>query len=445
MAKWTVEQVLALAPDASSAKSGQDLANPRKWVTLGCGGDAVWGECQGSGKNPYQAQIDISEPAFKCSCPSRKFPCKHALGLFLIYVRDRRSVSEGNPPDWVSDWQSSRAKRAEQKAAKAEAQTQETVDPAAQAKRTASREAKVAAGLHELELWLCDLVRGGLAAAQTRPYDFWQSMAARMVDAQAPEVGRVIKGLAGTVSSGEGWQERLLRRLSRLHLLIEGHKRIDALPETVQADIRAMIGWTQNQDELLSSGGVRDMWLVAGQRVYEEDRLRVERTWLIGRECARSALVLDFSHLSQPAANTGLAPGACIDAEVVFFPSAYPLRALVKAQTEASTQPTRSYPSVDALAQAYSTALAANPWLPELPAMMDSVTPVRLGNGWFVRDSAGDALPIDPRYQLSWDLLSISGGHPITLFGEWDGEWLLPMSAWSGGRAYLLSDGAISR
>lgn len=80
---WTPDTILALAPDAKSAKSGRDLATLRKWVTLGCHEQAVWGECQGSAESPYQTQIDLAEPAFHCSCPSRKFPCKHALGLFL--------------------------------------------------------------------------------------------------------------------------------------------------------------------------------------------------------------------------------------------------------------------------------------------------------------------------------------------------------------------------
>ncbi|MBD0269487.1 MAG: SWIM zinc finger family protein, partial [Cyanobacteria bacterium Co-bin8] len=84
MQTWTPEQVLALAPDAASAKNGRGLAIGHKWFTLGTHQSAVWGECQGSGKNPYRTQIDLSEPAFRCSCPSRKFPCKHGLALFLL-------------------------------------------------------------------------------------------------------------------------------------------------------------------------------------------------------------------------------------------------------------------------------------------------------------------------------------------------------------------------
>src|SRR6476469_9727229 len=81
---WTSDRIIALAPDPSSAKAGRELANPRKWVTLGLNEAAIWGECQGSGSKPYRTQIDLIEPAFKCSCPSRKFPCKHALALFLL-------------------------------------------------------------------------------------------------------------------------------------------------------------------------------------------------------------------------------------------------------------------------------------------------------------------------------------------------------------------------
>ena len=80
---YSGEQIIALAPDAASAKAGRSLATASKWQNVGQDERALWGECQGSGAKPYQTVIDLNEPAFKCSCPSRKFPCKHALGLFL--------------------------------------------------------------------------------------------------------------------------------------------------------------------------------------------------------------------------------------------------------------------------------------------------------------------------------------------------------------------------
>src|SRR5688500_17228008 len=111
---WTTEQILALAPDASSASSGRGLAVSRNWASLGRNERAAWGGCKGSGSSPYQTRIELSEPAFKCTCPSRKFPCKHGLGLFLLLASQPSEFTQSEPPSWVSDWLDSRQRRAEQ-------------------------------------------------------------------------------------------------------------------------------------------------------------------------------------------------------------------------------------------------------------------------------------------------------------------------------------------
>ena len=49
---WTPEQVLALAPDAASAKSGRELSQARKWLNPGYTDQVLWGELQGSGSKP---------------------------------------------------------------------------------------------------------------------------------------------------------------------------------------------------------------------------------------------------------------------------------------------------------------------------------------------------------------------------------------------------------
>src|SRR5271170_1398358 len=137
---WSMEQVMALAPDASSAKSGKELSSPRKWKTLGLNDVCAWGTIQGSGQDPYRTSIDLSGPAFKCSCPSRKFPCKHGLGLFLIHASSPAAFTQTDRPEWVSKWLESRGERAEKKAVAAESKP--APDPTAQAKRTAQREQK---------------------------------------------------------------------------------------------------------------------------------------------------------------------------------------------------------------------------------------------------------------------------------------------------------------
>ena len=125
----TEEQIIQLAPDAASVKAGKGLASPGKWVLLACSERAVWGHCQGSGKNPYQTAIDLNDIAFKCSCPSRKFPCKHGLGLLLLFAAKPELFEQAEEPDWVATWLSKRGVKAEKKEQKA--RDEKPVDAAA--------------------------------------------------------------------------------------------------------------------------------------------------------------------------------------------------------------------------------------------------------------------------------------------------------------------------
>src|SRR5262249_10294655 len=150
---------------------------------LGCNKRAVWGECQGSGKSPYQTEIDLGEPAFKCTCPSRKFPCKHSLGLMILFVNSRSDFEAATPPDWVSEWLGRRYDQAARRNAKADEPPATEEDEATRArrektkaKRAEEREARVAAGLAELDLWLRDLVRQGLASVQSRGPKLWNDI-----------------------------------------------------------------------------------------------------------------------------------------------------------------------------------------------------------------------------------------------------------------------------
>ena len=426
-ATWTPEQILALAPDASSAKNGKAFASPGKWSSLNYNEQAVWGECLGSGKNPYRTQIDLTEPAFKCTCPSRKFPCKHALGLFLLLANDTSKFSDNAPPEWVSSWLDNRKQR---KTKQAETVKKE-VDPKTQAKRAQKRLDKVTAGMQDLELWLRDLMRQGLATVQGQSYSFWDATAARLVDAQAPGAARLIRQMGSIPFSGEGWQERLLAQLGKVYLLVEGFKRLEKLSPEVQADIRTQIGWTQTKEELSKKQGVKDSWLILGQSIEEEDRLRAQRFWLWGKQTQQKALILNFAHGSQPL-DTSLVPGTCIDAELAFFESAYPLRAIVKNRDGIPT-PLDTIPgskTISEIMQTCAQAIAHNPWIEQFPVALHSVIPHQKNGIWFLYDAHKHPLPIKPKSHKNWQILALSGGYPLDIFGEWDGEYFSPLSVW---------------
>lgn len=437
---WTTEKVLALSPDASSSKSGQQLANASKWGVLGHSAIALWGECQGSGKLPYRTQVDLTEPAFRCSCPSRKFPCKHGLGLFLIFVGQADAVTEGNPPDWVQEWLEKRSQSTQKKQ---EAKAEKPVDPIAQAKRIAQREAKVTAGLSELDLFLRDIVRQGLATVQTQPYSYWDRAAARLVDAQAPVLAKRIRTMAGIPHSGQGWTDRLLTELGKLHLLVQGYQRRETLPEAVQAELRSQIGWTLKQDELFSLAEqsdatvevCSDRWWVLGRRVTEEEDLQVQRVWLRGKDSGRSALLLNFAHRSQALECLAI-PGTQWNGTLIFYPGLYPLRAVLKHREESNawTEPTAGYASVDAAINRYGEAMAQNPWLENFPMLLMGVVPYWEGEACCLTDEAGARILLDPGFKQEWTLMSLSGGHPVQIFGEWNGSTLMPLSLGLQGR-----------
>ena len=114
----TENQILQLSPDASSTKAGKKLATPAKWVERAAHAKALWGACQGSGKNPYTTMVDTVNIAFKCSCPSRKFPCKHALGLLFLYAQSPTEFQQASElADHVATWIGKRENKAEAKAA----------------------------------------------------------------------------------------------------------------------------------------------------------------------------------------------------------------------------------------------------------------------------------------------------------------------------------------
>jgi len=443
---WTADQVFAMAPDPASARAGQGLATPRKWVLLARDARALWGECQGSGSKPYQVIVDAAEPAFRCTCPSRKFPCKHGLGLLFLYASQPDLVTEeAAEPEWVAAWLAMREARAEKKVEKAAAPPapERAPDPEAQAKRAAKREERVRAGLDDLEQWLHDGVRQGLATAGQRPRADWERVAARLVDAQAAGAARRVRELAALPDSGEGWPGRLLERMARLQLLVDAARRMDAMPEPVAADVRTALGWTARQEEVLALPGERDTWTVLGTRAEAEDRLRVQRTWLRGEGTGRTALLLAFAAGGQPL-EPGPAPGSRFDAELVFYPGAHPLRALLRERTGAP-EPVSTLPGAatldDALGE-WSAALCRNPWTERLGVAVHGVTPVRDGGRWLLRDEAGDALPLARAADdAAWMLLAAGGGRPVQVAAEWDGVELVPLGAVVDGRYAVLPSG----
>src|SRR5437016_48024 len=120
--RWSADQVLSLAPDAAAQRAARSLAGDKGWCESGVSAGevppTVWGLCQGSGVQPYQTCVDLTEPAYRCSCPSRKFPCKHTLALLLRWTSG--AAPDAPAPAWVHEWQASRTDRVSRAATREE-------------------------------------------------------------------------------------------------------------------------------------------------------------------------------------------------------------------------------------------------------------------------------------------------------------------------------------
>lgn len=426
----SLDDILKLAPDDASAKAAKGLVIPAKWPLLQFNDAALWGECQGSGSKPYQVQIDKSGPAFRCSCPSRKFPCKHGLALMLLWQQDSTKFSSGEPPAWVNDWLGSRATRAEKQETKKAETAATEADPAAAAKREAARRERMTAGLADLQRWLADLVHQGLATLPGQP-DIWDNMAKRMVDAQLPGIAQRLKEMARIPGRDESWPARLLLALGRLQLLIEAYAQRDQLPEALQTDLLTTLGISPGKDQVIATGEqVKDTWLVIGQAFDEEERLWVRRVWLES-SAGKRALLIDFSHGTRQF-EQGYLTGSSYLITLVFYPGSVPMRALVidtpiKQDTDAL--PTTS--SLDNSLGELADSLAINPWLRPLPLKISAGIPLPRGNQWILSTDQQQTIPLALDRDNAWRLIAEATGRPVTLFGEWDGELLRPLSAWT--------------
>ena len=196
---------------------------------------------------------------YKCTCPSRKFPCKHSLALFWLRADGKAEFARAARPQWVEDWIGQRRGAGGVKsgagatdeparasvAAAAAAAVEAPDDPAAQARARAQRERlqaarkeSILAGLDELDQWILDQIERGLAAFPGDALARCRTVAQRLVDAKAGglanRVDRIPQVLFGLPETQR--HDYLIEAMGRLHLAAEAFRRQDQLPAPLKAD-----------------------------------------------------------------------------------------------------------------------------------------------------------------------------------------------------------------
>lgn len=211
MREITEQQILALAPNAAAASNGRKISQKGGFVKLERTQDDTLytGECTGSGKSNYITSadyIDENNPVFRCSCPSRQFPCKHSLALmYEILAKKEFGICEV-PEDIQKKREKKQAKenKANETAKPESEMTEEEKQKAEKKKASAAKTARNAKvkklksqleGLDLVEKVVNDLMSAGLGTIGGASLKTYQQLAKQMGDYYLPGPQRLCNQL----------------------------------------------------------------------------------------------------------------------------------------------------------------------------------------------------------------------------------------------------------
>jgi hypothetical protein len=459
MNRWSPEQVEAIAPTPAALSAARPLTTITKWAGLGCDDRAVWGSCRGSGAEPYDTMVDHVGVVSRCTCPSRRHPCKHVLALLLLWSNG--DVLDASSPPAVSTWLDQRkvsdarevsdprrgsdttptptSTTPSPAAAPNDGDEAPTSDEAPTGDETPDRDRarddrveRMYAGLTELDRWLDDRMRTGLADPTLARYGTWDDLAARLVDAQAGSLANRIRRLAGLVGASPDWHSDVLAELGLLHLLAQAGRRLGSLPGPLADAVATSVGWQVRQADVLAGVPDTDTWIVAARSDTREDRIEVRRHWLRGTTSGRWALLLSFAAYRQ-SLDTSLTVGTAVVGDLHRYPGPA-LRALM-GERGGDTIDLARPPVSDVLGACdeIGALLVAEPWLDRVPFTVRASVGVD-GSKFALADDGG-TLPLVAAGRPLATLLAVAGGGSVDVTCEWTPHGVVPLTIHLDGRA----------
>lgn len=211
MREVTEQQITALAPNAAAASNGKKISQKGGFVKLERSGDDTlyMGECTGSGKNNYITSadyIDENNPVFRCTCPSRQFPCKHSLGL-LYEMLAKKEFAICEIPEDIQKKREKKQARDNKAAESSKPESEMTEEEKAKAEKKKASAAKTAKnarvkkiksqleGLDLVEKVVNDLMTAGLGTIGGASVKTYQELAKQMGDYYLPGPQRLCNQL----------------------------------------------------------------------------------------------------------------------------------------------------------------------------------------------------------------------------------------------------------
>jgi hypothetical protein len=360
-------------------------------------------------------------------------------------------------PVWVNDWLSRR--RGPTVATPSEGGSKASIeaagsgdpeaktDPKAEARAAVARERNrqeredaILAGFDDLDLWISDQVDRGLAGFAAHSAQACKLIAQRLVDAKSSGLAARLESLPSRLFSlPEAVRPTAtIQELGQIRLLSAAYRRqsedAEALPAGLKADVRQAIGWSISREALLADLNalrVQATWhVVATLSEVQPDRLRRLETWLwreTEQDAPRFAVLIDFVPVATGAASSGYSVGDRVEAELVFYPSAIPMRAQIARSLSGAVASDDGLEipeqSLSDAYRSYEQAMQLLPWIDVFPLCIRGARVRRHGTQLFVCDSTETAeplaLPLSPaQFSLATPLLSLD---TLDAIGLWNG------------------------
>lgn len=396
-------------------------------------GEWCWVLLQGGAMHPHRVVFSRSEAAAWCSCVLRDKPCLHERA-FVHWVGStgfESVTAAGVLPEWVPLLAAGKLELSVRSDGHALEQAQ---------KRRRDRLERAHRGLEALTLWLDDLGRRGLATVIAEEPEIFSQMAVRMSDASLVGLSRRLRLLASLERHPVAWPEQVMGELTLAWMAIRAFERRDSIPEPMLDDLERFLGISIRKEAVRSRGmHVQADWLVLGsQQATLEKGLEVRRTWLGSQSNGQFGVLVDYAYADL--FPIGLSAGSTWSGSLVFYPSAFPLRAIMLDEGVSNKGGQIQMPaglSVPNFRIEYAKALGQQPWISVFPGVLDGVQCVQTPSGaWLLVDEAGETLPLAGQDPWCWVLVSVGARERITVFGEWDGRAFTALSAYAEGVFY---------
>jgi len=263
------------APNAAAINNARGVVLKKKLVGLfrSPDGTLLFGECKGSGAENYRPSADFgdpSKPVYRCTCPSRQFPCKHSLAMLYAHAQGAKFVEKEMPAD-IGEKRAKVQQRAEKK--KEESDKPKKPNLSALKKKIQTQ----LEGLNLLESLVNDLMRSGLGTLNAKSARQIEEQAKQLGNAYLPGAQNALHALTGLfyrsqissedelkASERERVYSAALDQLNRLHSLCkQGGKYLQSrledseLKPEMETDIAAWLGHAWQLRELKDAGLVQ--------------------------------------------------------------------------------------------------------------------------------------------------------------------------------------------